>query len=132
MLSDMHVFGVHGGVPHWLGIPAPPHVWPEGQVPQSWTPPQPSDTGPQFAFACMQVCAVGHMPVLVVDPETAKPVWVDDIVVLPPMPVAEPVICVPPVPAPPVAPDDELLPAEHAVIAIPTTIVAKDPQAPTK
>src|SRR5262245_16570875 len=40
---------VHEGfVPHTLAVPAPPHVCGQLQVPQLRSPPQPSETAPQF------------------------------------------------------------------------------------
>ena len=37
------------GEPQELGMPAPPQVWPAGQLlPQSTTPPQPSPSRPQY------------------------------------------------------------------------------------
>jgi hypothetical protein len=35
------VMGVHGGVPHWKGVPAPPHVSPDGHDAQVTVPPHP-------------------------------------------------------------------------------------------
>jgi hypothetical protein len=43
MPAGQLVIGVHGGVPHMFGVPAPPHTWPAAQlVPQSRMPPHPS------------------------------------------------------------------------------------------
>jgi hypothetical protein len=42
------VFGVHVEGPHLFGPPPPPHTWPDVQLPQWSTPPQPSGISPQF------------------------------------------------------------------------------------
>jgi hypothetical protein len=51
----VHVFGVHGGLPHTLALPPPPHVSLLLHVPHWMTPPQPSPIGPQFAFSLAHV-----------------------------------------------------------------------------
>ena len=48
MPSWAQVLGVQVGAPHTLGVPPPPQVWPEGQMPQASVPPQPSPAGPQL------------------------------------------------------------------------------------
>src|SRR5205823_5577222 len=45
----------HGGLPHWLGLPPPPHVSLLEHVPHWMTPPQPSPMGPQLAFSPVHV-----------------------------------------------------------------------------
>jgi hypothetical protein len=46
-----HFVGVQApessAAPHTPGVPAPPQLWPVGQLPQSILPPQPSPTTPQ-------------------------------------------------------------------------------------
>ena len=49
-------------VPHWFGVPAPPQVCGEVQVPQLIAPPQPSPTSPQFALAAWQLRGVQLVP----------------------------------------------------------------------
>ena len=46
--SSMQVLGVQPLPPHWPGMPAPPQLCGEVQVPQFSMPPQPSDQNPQL------------------------------------------------------------------------------------
>lgn len=75
--------------PHTLGRPPPPQLCPTGQLPHSRSPPQPSETGPQFAPAIAhvrgtqpedppqrlgtppppQVCGAAHVPQLRMTPQ---------------------------------------------------------------
>jgi hypothetical protein len=48
-------------VPHWFGVPPPPHEAPPVQLPQLSVPPQPSDCVPQLALSAVQVVFV-HVP----------------------------------------------------------------------
>src|SRR5262249_2127156 len=57
MPSWAQVFGVHIGMPHTLGTPPPPQVWPIGQLPHWMMLPQPSFAGPQVMFCWAQVFA---------------------------------------------------------------------------
>jgi hypothetical protein len=51
-----------GAAPQTFGVPAPPHVKPPAQFPQSISPPQPSPTLPQYdPVACLQTVAA-HVP----------------------------------------------------------------------
>jgi hypothetical protein len=57
---DAHVAGVHPDahgppVPHWSGLPPPPHDMPTGHGPQLMVLPQPSAMVPQPAFAATHV-----------------------------------------------------------------------------
>jgi hypothetical protein len=56
--------GVHvPPLPHWYGLPPPPHVFGATQPPQEIVPPQPSLMSPQPAPTCVQVRLV-HVGVL--------------------------------------------------------------------
>jgi hypothetical protein len=56
------VVGTQAEAPQTPGVPPPPQVWGEVQVPQlSWLP-QPSPAGPQERFCCAQVRGVQLLP----------------------------------------------------------------------
>src|SRR6185295_1976570 len=66
-------FVQEGFVPHTLGVPLPPHVAGQLQLPQLRSPPQPSDTGPQFLPSWAQVfgtqAAGPHAPAMPPPPQ---------------------------------------------------------------
>ena len=59
---DAHVFGVHGGAPHWFGCGMPHTSHGDVHVPQSSVPPHPSLTIPQSSPSDSHVPGL-HPPV---------------------------------------------------------------------
>jgi hypothetical protein len=65
--SDAHVFGVHGPIPHWLGIVAPQTCMPV-HVPHMIVFPQPSEVVPHLAPSAAQVVGLhSHLVTLQVN-----------------------------------------------------------------
>jgi hypothetical protein len=89
--SAAHVVGTHAIVPHWLGVPPPPHVSVPVHVPQLSVPPQPFDCVPQFAPSVAHVlgvqtppsATVPHTPGLPAPPQLSVPVQVPHWITLP-------------------------------------------------
>jgi hypothetical protein len=133
-----HVSGSHGGVPHTLAGPPPPHCWHGGQLPQSRGPPQPSVAVPQSRPCSAQVSAVQPVPV-----ELVVLVVLVALVEAPPVeddaPEAEELVALvvgaPPWPPAPVEEDADALapPAEPLVESLPwpTTTVFEHAATPS-
>ena len=60
-LTSVQSGPTHGGPAQTFALPPAPQVWPGEHVPQVTTPPQPSETMPQFAPTSAQSCGV-HTP----------------------------------------------------------------------